>query len=89
MALEKSSQDEIDVNTQCNVALHNLLRQLKTSPETFPLAQWKAERLEMKTGHGMLDHFQLYYVGVAFFVFHIQLLHRYAGSSCFHAKTKT
>ena len=70
VVLEKSSQDEIDVNAQCNAALHNLLRQLKTSPETIPLAQWKAERLEMKTGNDMLDQFQPYYFGVAFsFIF--------------------
>ena len=73
-----------------NVMLHciNVLRQLKTSPETIPLAQWKAEQIEMKTGNEMLDTFQPYYFGVAF-VFHNQLLHRYAGSSCFHAKTNT
>ena len=88
MVLEKSSQDEIDVNAQCNAVLHNLLRQLKTSPETIPLTQWKAERIEMNTGNEMLDQLQPYYFGVAFF-FHLQLLHRYAGSSCFHAKTKT
>ena len=39
LVLEKSSQDEIVVNAQCNGALHNLLRQHKTSPETIPFPQ--------------------------------------------------
>ena len=87
VVLEKSSQDEIEFNAQCNTALHNVLRQLKTLPETIPPAQWKAERLVMKTGNEMLDQLQPYYFGV--FFFHIQLLHSYAGSSRIHAKTKT
>ena len=45
VVLEKRSQDEIDVNAQCNAALHILLRQLKSSPETIPFAQWKADIL--------------------------------------------
>ena len=66
VVLEKSRHYEIDVNAQCNAALHDLLRQLKTLPETIPLAQWKAERIEMKSGNEMLDQFQPYYFGVVF-----------------------
>ena len=66
VVLEKSSQDEIDVNAQCNAALHNLLQQLKTSSKHLSLEQLRAERLEVKTGNEMLDQFQPYYFGVAF-----------------------
>lgn len=66
VVLEKSSQDEIDVNAQCNAALHNLLQQLKTSSKHLSLEQLRAERIEVKTGNEMLDQFQPYYFGVAF-----------------------
>ena len=70
VVLEKSSQDEIDVSAQCNAALHNLLQQLKTSPDPQSLSEFRAERLEVKTGNEMLDQFQPYYFGVAFsFIF--------------------
>ena len=54
------------MNAQCNAALHNLLQQLKTSGQQPSLAQWRAERIEVKTGNEMLDQFQPYYFGVAF-----------------------
>ena len=53
-------------DAQCNAALHKLLQQLKTSGKQPSLAQWKAERIEVKTGNEMLDQFQPYYFGVAF-----------------------
>ena len=75
--LEKNSQDEIDVNAQCNAALQHLLRQLNASPKPLSLARWRAEGIEMKTGNEMLDPFEPYYFGVAF-SFYVSLLYRYA-----------
>ena len=68
VVLEKSNQDEIDVNAQCNAALQNVLQQLKTSSKQLSLEQWRAERIEVKTGNEMLDQFQPFDFGVAFFL---------------------
>jgi hypothetical protein len=68
---QQSSTDELDVNAQCNAAFQHWLAKLKTSPKPISPAGIKAERIDMKTGNGILDQFQPYDVGVAFFFFFI------------------
>ena len=67
VVLEKSSQEEIDVQAQCNAALQNLLRQLKATP--LSPEQFRAQRVEVKTGNEMLDQYQpfLFWCCISFY----------------------
>ena len=86
VVLEKSSQDEIDVNAQRNAALHNLLEKLKKSHVPKSSQHLRTERLEVKSGNEMIDQFQPWYFGVVF-SFHFRILHRHARATTVHATT--
>ena len=83
---EKSSQDEIDVIAQANAALRHLVEKLKPTSTSTEHAQ--TERIEVKTGNQMIDHFVPWYFWHCICIyFHVQCWH--AGYACFCSPSLT
>ena len=62
----KHSQDEMDRHAQRSAALHPMLGNIKVKEQDEASSHLSVERIVMKSGNGIIDQFQPWYVGADF-----------------------